>query len=65
MTKKHLVVFAKHLKATRPEFPSGLEDWQWNHDVQAIANACKEINNAFNAAIFVDACGGFIEGFTV
>ena len=57
MTKKHFTILAEALKSSKPEDPHPIFYTQWEHDVQAVADACQEVNSNFNRPRFLEACG--------
>lgn len=58
MTRKHFQELANQLRQVKPQpGPDEVDKLtQWRRDVEAIADACNQLNNSFNRDRFLGAC---------
>ena len=62
MTKKHFIALADALRGTQPTIhPEGAGyryQWQWEQDVQAVADFCQAQSSRFNRGRWLDYVNG-------
>lgn len=56
MTKKHFQELATNLFFAKPEDKNINAFYQWQDDCEAIADACKRFNSAFDKDRFLNWC---------
>lgn len=59
MTKKHFRLIAENFLQTKPIYDKYNPEvyYQWENDVEHMADVCDYFNSRFNRAKFLEACG--------
>lgn len=56
MSKKHFRMLAKEFHEAMPEKDQPEQAWQWNIDIELVADVCAQVNPNFNREKFLTAC---------